>query len=549
MTVTRIGKLLLTLVGCIAIVTPGRAQRAAAPGADEPNERADEAPNIDLASYVDQARQEFNVPGIALAVVKDGTVVFEQGFGKRNLNDGKLVDAHTMFCIASNTKSFTATAVEMLADHGKLHLDDRVIEHLPWFRMADPYVTREIRVRDLLAHRSGLGSHAGDLLFLPATTYSTREVVERLRNLPIKTGFRDSFAYENIMFAVATLVIEQASGQTYAEFVSEHIFRPIGMTESRIDSTYLRPGDDVATAYMLQDNGQLTATPALAWKNSPGAAGIYASVHDMAKWVQVQLAGGKLPDNRNTSAGLLISETAQQRMWSMITPIDIDPAPVPQLQAAQPNFLGYAEGWYLSDYRGQRLVWHDGGFPGTVSLVTLLPALRIGVVVLTNQESEDALHAITSRVLDGYLGAPRTNWIEAYAASTKLAANQVLEQRTKQAADYVPDAKPSRPLASYAHTYHDRWYGDIDIRLVDGELRLRFTKSPRLVGWLSAWRDDTFLVRWDDRTLNADALIDFALDQNGNVREAHMRRASPRTAHAYDYQDLDLVPKAYARTN
>ena len=335
MTVTRIGKLLLTLVGCIAIVTPARAQRAAAPGADEPNERADEAPNIDLASYVDRARQEFNVPGIALAVVKDGAVVFEQGFGKRNLNDGNLVDVHT----------------------------------------------------------------------------------------------------------------------------------------------------------------------------------------------------------------------GQQRMWSMITPIDIDPAPVPQLQAAQPNFLGYAEGWYLSDYRGQRLVWHDGGFPGTVSLVTLLPALRIGVVVLTNQESEDALHAITSRVLDGYLGAPRTNWIEAYAASTKLAANQVLEQRAKQAADYVPDAKPSRPLASYANTYHDRWYGDINIRLVDGELRLRFTKSPRLVGWLSAWRDDTFLVRWDDRTLNADALIDFALDQNGNVREAHMRRASPRTAHAYDYQDLDLVPKAYARTN
>jgi hypothetical protein len=168
---------------------------------------------------------------------------------------------------------------------------------------------------------------------------------------------------------------------------------------------------------------------------------------------------------------------------------------------------------------------------------------------LTNQESEDAFHAITLHILDGYLGASKANWIEAYAASAKLAATQMMEQRAKQAADRIPDAKPAHPLASYARTYHDRWYGDIDIRLVDGELRLHFTKSPRLVGSLSPWRDDTFLVRWDDRTLNADALIDFTVDQKGNVSEAHMRRAWPRTAHAYDYQDLDLVLKKSARTN
>jgi len=549
MSITRVGKLVLSSVGCLAIVAPSLAQPAAVASTHEPDRRAAVAPNPDLAAYAVRALQVFDVPGIAVAVVKDGEVVFEQGFGKRNLHQGRPVDAHTMFCIASNTKSFTATAVEILADQGKLRLDDRVIDHLPWFRMADPYVTREIRVRDLLAHRSGLGSHAGDLLFVPASTYSTREVVERLRDLPLKSGFRDSFAYENIMFAVATLVIEQASGQSYAAFVSEHIFRPIGMTESRIDSTYLRPGDDAATAYMPQDDGQLGPVPAMVWKNSPGAAGIYASAHDMAKWMQVQLAGGKLPDNGNSPGGRLISAAAQQRMWSMITPIDIDPAPVAQLQAAQPNFLGYAEGWYVSDYRGRRLVWHDGGFPGTVSLLTLLPALHLGVVVLTNQESEDALHAITLHVLDGYLGAPKTDWIEAYAVSTQLVAAQMSEQSATRAAERRPDARPSRPLANYAGTYHDRWYGDIDILLVDGTLRLSFTKSARLIGSLSPWRDDTFLVRWDDRTLNADALIDFTLDPKGDVREAHMRRASPRTAHAYDYQDLDLLPKRSAGTH
>ncbi len=179
----------------------------------------------------------------------------------RNLSDGRTTDAHTMFFIASMTKSFTATAIEMLAAQGNLLPDDRVIDHLPWFRMADPYVTWEIRIRDTLAHRSGLGSHAGDLLFMPGTTYSTRQVVERLGDLPLTTGFRASFAYENIMYAVATLVIEQASGRSYADFVRERIFQAVGMTESRVDSTYLQPGDDVATAYRPKADGRLTAVP------------------------------------------------------------------------------------------------------------------------------------------------------------------------------------------------------------------------------------------------------------------------------------------------
>jgi CubicO group peptidase (beta-lactamase class C family) len=499
----------------------------------------------DLASYVNDVRHTFNVPGIALSVVKDGHVVFEQGFGKRDLNEGNPVDAHTMFCIASNTKSFTATAMEMLADQGRLRMDDRVIDHLPWFRMADPYVTKEMRIRDLLAHRSGLGGHAGDLLFVPATTYTTRQVVERLRYLPLETGFRDSFAYENIMFAVAALVIEQASGQTYADFVMEHIFQPIGMTESRIDSTYLKAGENVAVAYMPQENGQLMAVPALAWKNSPGAAGIYASVHDMAKWVQLQLAGGK-PPGREREAGLL-SEAAQRRMWSVITPIDIDPPVTADLQAAQPNFLGYAEGWYVSDYRGRRLVWHDGGFPGTVSRVTLLPDLQLGIVVLTNQESEEAYDAVTLHVLDDYIGAPKTKWIEAYAQAARLRQAEIAQADAKQRSARVLDTRPTHPLTTYVGIYHDRWYGDMEVRLVNGDARLRLTKSPRLVGSLSPWSGDTLYVRWDDRTLAADALIDFAVDQKGRVREAHMRRASARTAHAYDYQDLDLIPVEQAK--
>src|SRR5882762_5064857 len=503
-TMRRLVHFVLFLAGCTTILSSNAEQRPIAQGTDLLSSQEHDA-NTDLATYVDGARKQFNVPGIAIVVVKDGRVVFEQGSGERKLNDGKPVDVHTMFCIASNTKSFTATAIEILADQGKLKLEDRVVDHLPWFRMADPYATREMRIRDILAHRSGLGSHAGDLLFVPASTYSTREVVERLRDLPLATGFRSSFDYENIMYAVATLIIEQVSGESYADFIREHIFVPIGMTESRIDSTYLTPSDDVA------------------------------------KWVEVQLASGRLPEDRNGDTHRLFSAASQQRMWSTITPIDIEPASVPQLQAAQPNFLGYAEGWYLSDYRGQRTVWHGGGFPGTVSLVTLVPSLHLGIVVLTNQQSEEVLNAITFHILDTYMGARETNWIEAYAASAKLDAARKAEESAKRAAERLSDARPSHALASYAGTYRDRWYGDIVVWLDGGELRLRFRKPPRLVGSLSPWRKDTFLVRWDDRTLDADALIDFTADRRGWISGAGMRRASPRTAHAYDYQDLHLV--------
>jgi hypothetical protein len=248
-----------------------------------------------------------------------------------------------------------------------------------------------------------------------------------------------------------------------------------------------------------------------------------------------------LPDGRNGPRGRLFSAAGQQRMWTVVTPIDIDPAPVPQLQAAQPEFLGYGEGWYLSDYRAQRLMWHTGGFPGMVSSVMLVPALHLGVVILTNQESEDAFNAITWHILDGYLDALPTNWIEADAAAASLMADRMAQATAMQAAEHPADAKAALPLASYAGNYRDAWLGQVDIRLIDGKLRINFTASPRLVGSLSPWRANSFLVNWDDRTLNADAIIDFSVDRQAEVSGAHMRRASPRTAHAYDYQDLNLI--------
>ena len=492
----------------------------------------------DFGAYVDGARKQFDVPGIAVAIVKDGQVVMEQGFGVKETGKSGAVDAHTLFAIASNTKAFTAAALQMLAEQGKLKMDDRVIDHLPWFQMSDPYVTREMRIRDLLAHRSGLGLGAGDLLYWPPTKYSTKEVVQRLRDVPLATSFRSAYAYDNILFAVATLVIEETSGQSYADFLRDHLFKPVGMDESLVDMTYLKPGMDVAVGHAKFDFKDLRPVPPMAWVNNPGAGGIYASVHDLAKWMNVQLAGGRLPGGD----ARLFKEESQKQMWSMLTPMKIGEPPVPELAATKPNFAGYGEGWFLSDYRGHRLVWHTGGWPGMVSRLTLVPELKLGVVVLTNQESGAAFNAVTYRVLDAYLGNDKTDWVAAYAAAVKKSEANADDSWKKHEAARDKNSRPSLPLDKYAGTYRDPWYGDIAVAQEGGKLRMRFGKTPQLVGTMTPWQHDTFIVRWDDRSLNADAFVTFSLDADGGIREVRMQPISPLTDFSFDFQDLRLTP-------
>ena len=498
----------------------------------------------DFGAYVDSARKTFDVPGIAVAIVKDGKVVMEQGFGLREIGKPDKVDAHTLFAIASNTKAFTAAALQQLAEQGKLKMDDRVIDHLPWFRMSDPYVTHEMRIRDLLAHRSGLSLGAGDLLYWPPTSYTTREVVEHLRYVPIKNGFRSGYAYDNILFSVATLVIEQASGQSYADYVRTHLFQPVGMDESLIDKTYLKPGMDVATGHAKANFKNLEPVPPMAWLNDPGAGGIYASVHDLAKWMNVQLAGGVLPGPEKAGKPAhLFSEDSQQQMWSMLTPITIHKPPIPELAPLTPHFYGYGESWFLSDYRNQRLVWHTGGWPGMVSRVTLVPELHLGVVVLTNQESGAAFNAVTYRALDAYLNpTQKTDWVAVYDKAVKQAESKADNSFATHEKARDKNSKPSLALAQYAGTYRDPWYGDVIISSEGGKLRLRFSKTAQLIGTLSPWQHDTFTVRWDDRALNADAFITFSLDMDGHIREARMEPISPLTDFSFDFQDLRLVP-------
>ncbi|HUH89926.1 MAG TPA: serine hydrolase [Lysobacter sp.] len=500
----------------------------------------------DFDAYVDDVRAKFDVPAIAVAIIKDGQVVLERGYGPRDLQDQQPVDEHTMFAIASNTKAFTAASLSILADDGKLDMNDRVIDHLPWFRMSDAYVTREMRIRDLLAHRSGLGLGAGDLLYWPGTDYTTEEVARRLKDVPLDGSFRGQYAYDNILYGVAQLVIEAASGQSYKDFLQARIFAPLGMHETRFNSDDLRPGDNVATGYSKEDFTRLVAAPRMSWGNVSGAGGLYSSVHDLGKWVRMQLDRGVIAPADGAAGDAeptrLFSEKRQREMWTMITPIPVGKPAVPALAAATPNFLGYGEGWSLSDYRGNKLVWHTGGWPGFVSRVTMVPEQNLGIIVLTSAEAGGAFQSITMQALDAFLDAPPTDWTSAYLAARGNQEQKAEASWQKHIAARDLRSRPSLPLSGYARTYRDPWYGDVVVSEEGGKLRIQFSHTADLVGSLSHWQHDTFVVRWDQRWLNADAFLSFSLNPDGKIREARIESISPLTDFSFDFQHLRLAP-------
>ena len=500
-----------------------------------PVARAQPALPPDFDAYVEQVRSAFEVPGMAVAVVKDGQVVLARGYGVRTLGRPDPVDAHTRFGIASNTKAFTATALALLVEEGRIEWDAPVIRYLPWFRLADPYVTREITVRDLLVHRSGLSLGAGDLLWWPASTYNRHEIARRLQYLPLATSFRSHYAYDNVLYLVAGEVIEAVTGQSWEDFVTARILRRIGMTGSTVRHSDAEAGGNVAATHARVEGVVRPIAPFTSDNTNP-AGGINAGAAEMAKWLLVQLDSGRV-----ASHDRLFSPQTTRELWTIVTPIPVGDPP-PELAPLRTAFSGYGLGFRLLEYRGHKLVTHTGGLPGYVSRVAMIPDKKIGVAVLTNQESGAAFNAVVYRVLDALLGAPPFDWLGAYRTldarrEAALAAGKRLAHAARDST-----AGPSLPPAAYAGTYTDAWYGDVVITEDDGVLAIRFAHTPALTGPLVPWRHDTFVARWTDRELRADAFVTFDLNPDGSIYQVRMQPFSPEVDFSFDFQDLRLKP-------
>jgi CubicO group peptidase (beta-lactamase class C family) len=488
-----------------------------------------------IEADVERARREFEIPGVAVAVVKDGRVVLAKGYGVKRQGGPAPVDGDTLFAIASNTKAFTSAALGLLVEDGKLQWDDPVTRHLPSFQMYDPYVSHEMTIRDLLTHRSGLGLGEGDLLYFPPSTFTRKEIVEKVRFLRPATSFRSRYAYDNILYIVAGEVVAAVSGKTWEAFVRERLLAPLGMTDTVPNPSALPAGADAATPHARVEGRLRTVAPDDA-DNIAAAGGILSSARDMARWATA-LLGANASSSGTPSA---LTPRLVQELWTAQTLMPITELPAP-LAALRPRFLAYGLGFNLRDYRGRKLVTHTGGLSGMVSRVALVPEEDLGVVVLTNQESDAGRDAIAYRVLDAFLGAPATDWIPAFKEAARLDEAHTRAVEAGHAAARVAASRPSLPLARYAGPYRDPWYGEATIALEGERLVMRLSRSPSLTADLEHWHYDTFVARWRDRSV-PDAFVTFALRPDGSIDQLKMEAFSPAADFSYDYQDLLFTP-------
>ena len=502
--------------------------------------RAQPLSSVAIDSLVERTLRTFDVPGIAVCVIKDGKVIHSKGYGVRSLATRQPVDENTLFGIASNSKAFTTAALGMLVDEGKLHWDDRVRKYIPEFKLYDPYVTEEFTIRDLLCHRSGLGLGAGDLMFFPdSSDFTIPDILHNLQFLKPVTSFRSTYAYDNNLYIVAGEVVARVSGMSWEDFIEKRIMAPIGMTHSAASWDRLRDTTD-----WIDGHARVEGVVRVIARSRSGvdhaAGGIYSSIADLSKWVQLHLAGGK---------GLFSPAVLRER-WAPQTILPIGgPGPY------NTHFAAYGLGFGVSDVKGYKQVSHTGGLEGMVTQITMIPELQLGIIVLTNQEEGLAFSAVTNQIKDGYLGVPGTDRVAEYAgirkrqlADEKRVVDSIWNEVAAAQAARAPAGRKEAAgggvkgvdMAIYAGTYRDVWFGEVVISVKNGKPWFDSKRSPKLTGELLPYKGNTFIARWKDRSMGADAYVVFELDERGIGSGIKMKPVSPLTDFSYDFQDLDL---------
>jgi CubicO group peptidase (beta-lactamase class C family) len=473
--------------------------------------RAEEGPFKGLDEYVAKTMKDWDVPGLAIAVIKDDTVVLAKGYGVRKLGEDTPVDEKTLFAVGSTTKAFTAAALAMLVDEGKIKWDDKVTQHLPKFQMYDPYVTREMTIRDLLCHRSGLDRTEAVWY---GSAASRDEIIRRLRFIKPASSFRSKFGYQNMMYMVAGQIIPAVTGKSWDDFVKERIFKPLGMTASNSSVTALSGADNVATPHhKIEDKMR-----PIKYRNidNIGPAGsINSSVVDMAQWVRLHLNEG----NREKGKDRLISSGAIQEMHTPQTVLPLDGMMAKLLPEA--HLAAYGLGWMIQDYRGKKLLEHAGGIDGMVAQVSMIPEEKLGVVVLANSDGNQLPHALAYRILDGFLlKTPPRDWSADLLKIMKGVEAIAKAQEKKQEKERVKDTKPSLALDKYAGTYNGDIYGAVKVVKEKDKLVLHF--GPAFVGDMEHWHYDTFRATWRD-PIFPKALVTFTLNSQGKVAEVKFK--------------------------
>jgi CubicO group peptidase (beta-lactamase class C family) len=513
-------KRLFIFVLCIAIAATNNAQTLT---------------ETEIDNLVERTLKTFDVPGIAVAVVKDGKIVHAKGYGVRSLGTKEKMTETTLFGVASNSKAFTAAALGMLQDEGKLKYDDKVTDYIPEFKMYNPYVTEEFTIRDLLTHRSGLGLGAGDLMFWPdSNSFTIKDIIHNLRYLKPVSGFRTKYDYDNLLYIVAGEVVARVSGMSWESFIETRFMQPLSMSSSAASFKRVKNKSNVIDPHAPVD-GKVQVIRRDWSENANAAGGIYSNVVDMSQWIMALMNGAKYGES---GANKLFSQNVLDDLWSMQTII-----PVRGTNSYNTHFSGYGLGWFLSDVKGYKQATHTGGLAGIVTQVTLLPELKLGIIVFTNQQSGAAFNSVTNTIKDSYLGIKGVDRVkENHDRVVRNEANALkITTDVWHNIDSVQKAAAKTDVSIIVGTYKDKWLGDATISEKNGKLWFQSKKSFLLSGEMFPFKGNTYVVKWTDRSLDADAFVQFSLDTNGKGAGFKMEAISPSTDFSFDFQDLDFV--------
>lgn len=487
-----------------------------------------------IDSLVEKTMKTFDVPGMAVAVLKDGKIYHKNTYGVRSLRTNAPVDENTLFGVASNTKAITAAAIGQLVDSGKIQWDTPVSDIIPEFKLYDSYVTREFTIRDLLTHRSGLGLGAGDLMVFPASNTTTlEEMIHNLRFLKPVSSFRSQYDYDNLLYIVAGEIVARVSEQTYDAYIEHHFFKPLQMTRSKLSLKEIETDANRIDGHAPVD-GKLEITPFTFTQIATPAAGVYASINDMAVWAQALLDKGKYGAQKQDS---LFSSKIHRELWTPQTLVRTGKGPY------NTHFTAYGLGFFLSDVNGQFQATHTGGLLGIVSQMTWLPEMDLAIIVLTNQQSGAAFSAITNSIKDAYFGIQNQDRISQYNENRlrgEKREDSIVAHVEKDIQIQLKNTKNTIDLSDFAGTYKDFWFGKVSFEKQKDGLYFKAEKALDLKGKVTYYKGTTFVVRWDDRSLKADAFINFDLNVDGKAIGFKMSPISPLTDFSYNYQDLDF---------
>ncbi len=454
-----------------------------------------------LDSVLTKAFHDFELPGMAVGIIKDSTVVFNKGYGYKIWETDKMIDTESLFGIASLSKAFTAASVGMLVDEGKIDWSDRVVDHLPWFQLSDPYVTRELRVVDLLTHRSGYNTFDGDLLWY-VTNYSREEILKRFKEMPAKNSFRSEYGYSNIMFLAAGELIKKVSGRSWDEFVQERIFTPLEMTNSTTTNKSFNENTNLAYPHLQRKSLEL-----LSYDNIGAAASINSCTSDMLKWAQMWLNEGKVNDKE------ILSEKTVNKIFSSYQAINV--GNVESVNGR--HFLNTGMGWFLQDWRGRKIVQHSGGLPGYISRLALVPEENLAVIILMNDEGYIATPVI-NYVVDTFVGNLKDeDYFERTLKFFKGKSEREEKAKEERNAKRIEGTTPSKSLESFAGIYEDKMYGEAEVKFENDKLLLTLIPSKEYFNAeLSHWHFDTFNFQFNDPFL-PEGLITFELNKDGEI--------------------------------